>query len=398
MSAVRLLYGPVQNDEDNMRCGVMVRANIVAVVRKLMVHLRKMELMDTLDAEAYENKHTFEDADVDDPIGLNPREAFDLLEEVFTDKEDRRGGVARGNSLSNSYQNLSNYVPENHPINPNYSSAGLEHYINHDSYLFEHHLESIRMMWQSETMQKVWADRSNVEGIFQSQADFFFHLSRIASPDYVPLESDLLYMYLPTKLVNKERFDMDGTPVLMTDVGGRKSERKRWPGLYENMDVVLVVAALSDYDQYSVVSETIEDVDGEVIVNTKKVNKLAEALELFEKACSHPELEDYEIFLFLNKADNFKQKIRQSNIKDSPEFKDFDGPSHNYEAGINYFLQKFKSRYPTRNADKDESIDDRIMITNATNIDKMDEILEKVRVKFHRLSLKKLTPKRRKSM
>lgn len=61
-------------------------------------------------------------------------------------------------------------------------------------------------------------------------------------------------------------------------------------------------------------------------------------------------------------------------------------------------MRKFKSRYPRRSADKDESIDDRIMITNATDIDKMDEILEKVRVKFHRLSLKKLTPKRRKSM
>lgn len=288
-------------------------------------------------------------------------------------------------------------MPENHPINPNYSCAALEHYINHDSYLFEHHLESIRMMWQSETMQKVWADRSNVEGIFDSQADFFFHLTRIASPDYVPLESDLLYMFLPTKLVGRELFDMDGTPVHMTDVGGRRSERKRWSNLYEGMDVVLIVAALSDYDQYSVVEDMEEGDDGEVTTVTKKVNKLAESLDIFEECCSQSALNDKEIFLFLNKDDFFKRRIRQTNIKDVPEFKDFDGPSHNYEAGINYFLQKFKSRYPTRSADKDESIDDRIMITNATDIDKMDEILEKVRVKFHRLSLKKLSPKRRMS-
>lgn len=398
MSSMRLLYGQVRNAEENMRCGVMVRANVVGVMRKLMVHLRKMDLMETLDAEAYENKHAFEDADVDDPIGLNSREAFDLLEDIFTDKENRSLGVARGNSVCSSYQSVTNYVPENHPINPNYSCAALEHYINHDSYLFEHHLESIRMVWQSETMQKVWADRHNVQGLHSSQAEFFFHLSRIASPDYVPLETDILNTYLPTKLVSREKFDMDGTPTLLTDVGGRTSERKRWRSLFDNMDVVIVVAALSDFDQYNTISKPTDDENAGTTVTAIKVNKLVEALDVFQESCSHPDLDDYEIFLFLNKDDCFKKKIRHVNIRDIPEFSDFDGPNSSYEAGINYFLRKFKSRYPRRSADKDESIDDRIMITNATDIDKMDEILEKVRVKFHRLSLKKLTPKRRKSM
>lgn len=392
-----LLYGQLRDAEDNVRCGVMVRANIIGVVRKLMVHLRELDLLDMLSAEAHENKHIYEDADDEDPIGLNCREAYDMLEEVFTDKENRKAGIARGRSASVSDEDTMHYVPANHPINPAYNCKELEHYINHDSYLFEQHVESVRMMWQSETMQKVWSDRCNVDGLFDAQADFFPQLSRIASPGYVPLESDILTTYLPTNLVNSEHYDMDGTPVFITDAGGRFSQRKQWTSLFGNMDVILLVMAINEYDQYQIVEEIKEDHNGKQITTTRKVNKLVEAIQVFEYVAHSPDLKEKEIILFLNKQDLFGRKIREKDIQEVPEFKDYKGPPRNYEAGMDYFMKKIKSVYPNRYADRDESFEKRVIVTNAMDVDAMDDVFEKLRVKLNRTAVKKLMPVRRKS-
>jgi len=47
------------------------------------------------------------------------------------------------------------------------------------------------------------------------------------------------------------------------------------------------------------------------------------------------------MILFLNKCDLFADKIQRVDIKTVKEFSDYSGPSFNYDAGIQYFLDKF---------------------------------------------------------
>ena len=68
------------------------------------------------------------------------------------------------------------------------------------------------------------------------------------------------------------------------------------------------------------------------------------ALDLFERTIHEKAFSRSAIFLFLNKIDLFEEKIKHVNIADVPAFKDYAGPAHDYEAGYEYFLNKFNKR------------------------------------------------------
>jgi hypothetical protein len=54
---------------------------------------------------------------------------------------------------------------------------------------------------------------------------------------------------------------MDGIRVNLIDVGGQRSERKKWLHCFESVDAVLFVAAISEYDQVSVIDNNSNDKD-----------------------------------------------------------------------------------------------------------------------------------------
>ena len=68
------------------------------------------------------------------------------------------------------------------------------------------------------------------------------------------------------------------------------------------------------------------------------------ALDLFERTIHEKAFSRSAIFLFLNKIDLFEEKIKHVNIADVPAFKDYAGEPHDYDAGYNYFLNKFLKR------------------------------------------------------
>ena len=69
-----------------------------------------------------------------------------------------------------------------------------------------------------------------------------------------------------------------------------------------------------------------------------------DALNLFESICSLQCFQHSAIILFLNKRDLFEQKIKSKPISDYKPFADYDGPPHDYNAGVNYFVKKFKEK------------------------------------------------------
>ena len=79
----------------------------------------------------------------------------------------------------------------------------------------------------------------------------------IWSDGYVPTNQDLLRSRLRTTGITETIFDLGQLTYRMFDVGGQRSERKKWIHCFENVSCLLFLVAISGYDQCLV-----EDKDG----------------------------------------------------------------------------------------------------------------------------------------
>ena len=86
--------------------------------------------------------------------------------------------------------------------------------------------------------------------------------------------------------------------ITLIDVGGQRSERKKWLHCFDDVNAVLFIAAMSDYDQ------TLRE-DGQT-------NRMNESLRLFGTVSNSKWFENSSMMLFLNKKDVFDQKIQYS--------------------------------------------------------------------------------------
>jgi guanine nucleotide-binding protein G(i) subunit alpha len=83
----------------------------------------------------------------------------------------------------------------------------------------------------------------------------------------------------------------------MFDVGGQRSERKKWIHCFEAVKSIIFCVSLSEYDQ--------------VLLEESRQNRMMESLVLFESVVNSRWFLRTTIILFLNKIDVFRQKIKK---------------------------------------------------------------------------------------
>lgn len=138
----------------------------------------------------------------------------------------------------------------------------------------------------------------------------------------------------------------------MVDVGGQRSERRKWIHCFENVTSIMFLVALSEYDQVLVES------DNEVTLMVFKFifffffnknfftlyfffphlnifktvaktyifllqNRMEESKALFRTIITYPWFQNSSVILFLNKKDLLEEKIMHSHLVDY--FPEFDG-------------------------------------------------------------------------
>lgn len=172
---------------------------------------------------------------------------------------------------------------------------------------------------------------------------YFDSIGRIAQPDYQPNDQDVLRSRVKTTGITETTFIIGELTYRMFDVGGQRSERKKWIHCFENVTTILFLVAISEYDQLLFEDET--------------VNRMQEALTLFDSICNSRWFVKTSIILFLNKIDRFKEKLPVSPMKNY--FPDYEGkvlraeprraPSDaapggpDYAAACDYILNRFVS-------------------------------------------------------
>jgi hypothetical protein len=159
----------------------------------------------------------------------------------------------------------------------------------------------------------------------------------------LPEIDDILRARQPTTAIQEYKYKISSSYFLFVDVGGQRSERRKWINCFENVTSLLYVASLSDYDlllgKDELKASQSATSDGEA--SNGQVNRMRDAIDLFRTLINWKKkiyvkdsgqqgsssstnktttkevllFDKVSIILFLNKEDLFEQKFRHSSIK-----------------------------------------------------------------------------------
>ncbi|ORX98903.1 heterotrimeric G-protein alpha subunit [Basidiobolus meristosporus CBS 931.73] len=182
---------------------------------------------------------------------------------------------------------------------------------------------AVKALWADQGVQECFT-RSREYQLNDSAKYYFDSIERIASPDYIPTDQDVLRSRVKTTGITETIFHVGDLTYRMLDVGGQRSERKKWIHCFENVTVIVFMVAISEYDQTLIEDET--------------VNRMQEALTLFDSICNSRWFVKTSIILFLNKIDLFKEKILRSPMQQY--FPDYTG-GEDYDLACKYIEHRF---------------------------------------------------------
>jgi guanine nucleotide-binding protein subunit alpha len=86
---------------------------------------------------------------------------------------------------------------------------------------------------------------------------YFDSINRIGEIGYVPTDQDVLRSRVKTTGITETTFVIGDLTYRMFDVGGQRSERKKWIHCFENVTSILFLVAISEYDQVLIEDETV---------------------------------------------------------------------------------------------------------------------------------------------
>ncbi|XP_062501627.1 guanine nucleotide-binding protein G(o) subunit alpha-like isoform X2 [Corticium candelabrum] len=221
--------------------------------------------------------------------------------------------------------------------------------------------------WSSElvsAMKRLWADqgvhrcyeRNNEYQLNDSAKYYLDSVDRISHSEYVPNEQDILRTRVKSTGVVEMPFIHSGFKFNLWDVGGQRSERKKWIHCFQNVDCVLFCVALSAYNQ--------------TLREDSEVNRLQESLRLFGSILNNRWFASTSIMLILNKRDLFEQKIKESPL--TVCFPEYQGGSNAVEASA--YIQ---AQFELLNKRKDEK-DIYTHLLCATDTNDMKKVLDSV--------------------
>lgn len=187
---------------------------------------------------------------------------------------------------------------------------------------------AIHQLWTLDLAVKRAFDNSSSFQLNDSASYYLDKVQDICLPGYIPDVQDVLRTRVPTTGIVENHFNIEGNVFKMFDVGGQRSERKKWIHCFDNVTAVLFVAALSDFDQ--------------MLYEDENVNRMDESLNMFESIVSSKWFSETAIILFLNKRDIFAEKLKAGKSIRSC-FEDYNGPDE-YEASVEFIAHEFLRR------------------------------------------------------
>lgn len=188
----------------------------------------------------------------------------------------------------------------------------------------------INELWKDPAIKDVYTKRDKEFQLNDSAQYFFDNMERFMSPDYIPSKDDVLRARVRSTGIEEAEFKFEDVKFRMCDVGGQRSERRKWIHCFENVTAVIFCVALSEYDQKLREDDT--------------QNRMQESLLLFDEVCNSPWFRQTNFILFLNKIDLFREKIARVEL--TVCFPNYTG-GPDFEAASNFIKQRFLEKNQT---------------------------------------------------
>ncbi|XP_044585619.1 G protein alpha q subunit isoform X3 [Cotesia glomerata] len=191
------------------------------------------------------------------------------------------------------------------------------------------YVEAIKDLWADSGIQECY-DRRREYQLTDSAKYYLMEIDRVAAPNYLPTEQDILRVRVPTTGIIEYPFDLEEIRFRMVDVGGQRSERRKWIHCFENVTSIIFLVALSEYDQ--------------ILFESENENRMEESKALFKTIITYPWFQHSSVILFLNKKDLLEEKIMYSHLVDY--FPEYDGPKQDHVGAREYILKIYLSSNP----------------------------------------------------
>lgn len=153
----------------------------------------------------------------------------------------------------------------------------------------------IKCLWEDPGIQDTYKNRSKFQ-LTDSTKYYLDKVEQIAAENYVPTLDDILRSRVATSGIVEMKFNIEGNTFIMLDVGGQRSERKKWINCFQDVTAVIFVAAMSAYDQ--------------VLFEDDHTNRMKEAIKVFKDFLFQEWFDKTAIIFFFNKKDLFAGKVQ----------------------------------------------------------------------------------------
>jgi len=160
-------------------------------------------------------------------------------------------------------------------------------------------VDDIRQMLKDKGVSEALDRRSEYQ-LGDSTQYFFEHMEEYCRESYVPNDQDILRTRIKTTGVSEIAFDFEKTHFKIVDVGGQRSERRKWIHCFQDVSSIIFCAAMSDYNQR--------------LYEDDLTNRMHESIKLFEEVCTSRWFIETSIIVFLNKHDIFFGKNQKHPI------------------------------------------------------------------------------------
>ncbi|XP_033762237.1 guanine nucleotide-binding protein G(i) subunit alpha-like [Pecten maximus] len=199
----------------------------------------------------------------------------------------------------------------------------------------DHFLElsgAFKRLWNDSGVRECFS-RSREYQLNDSAEYYLDALDRITMPGYVPTEQDVLRTRVITTGIVETAFSFRHFNFRLIDVGGQRSERKKWINCFEDVTALFFIVAMNEYDL--------------TLREDESVSRMAESMNLFDSICNNRWFADTSIILFLNKKDLFENKLESSHL--STFFPEYTGENE-FEQAARFVRKKYEKL--NRNKDK----------------------------------------------
>jgi GTPase SAR1 family protein len=213
--------------------------------------------------------------------------------------------------------------------------------------------EAVKLLWAHESIKKTW-DRASELQIIESASYYFDKIDTISADTYIPDEQDILRSRVKTTGIMEIKFQIEGNDFILVDVGGQRSERRKWLHCFQDVTAIIFCVSMSEYDQFLNEDDTVRRTD--------------ESTTLFEEICNSRWFGKLPVILFLNKYDLFKDKMKRTDLKVA--FPEFDG-GLDYKKGRDFL----KAKYTSLNRQSKQIY---VHITTATNTNNIKNVFADV--------------------